>query len=155
MWENSKIVQILLENLQLTHAREMYILVREPMTKRFFFLPRKVWVHFWNREPMVVTGSPVWLGAVGAFRSYRLPNSAGIDILSPNFLIHHFNTQNRELKVISIPEGPDRIYGPVCYQTHLQVKNPLFCQWHRRMSTAKIKKSVQKADFLNENARLF
>ena len=114
MWENSKIVQILLENLQLTHAREMYILVREPMTKRFFFLPRKVWVHFWNREPMVVTGSPDWLGAVGAFRSYRLPNSAGIDILSPNFLIHHFNTQNRELKVVSIPEGPDRIYGAVC-----------------------------------------
>jgi hypothetical protein len=89
-------------------------IVREPMTKRFFFLPRKVWVHFWNREPMVVTGSPVWLGAVGAFRSYRLPNSAGIDILSPNFLIHHFNTQNRELKVVSIPEGPDRIYGAVC-----------------------------------------
>ena len=90
------------------------VIVREPMTKRFFFLPRKVWVHFWNREPMVVTGSPVWLGAVGAFRSYRLPNSAGIDILSPNFLIHHFNTQNRELKVVSIPEGPDRIYGAVC-----------------------------------------
>ena len=96
-------------------SSEPHVKKRYKWRNHLFYTPdRKVWVHFWNREPMVVTGSPVWLGAVGAFRSYRLPNSAGIDILSPNFLIHHFNTQNRELKVVSIPEGPDRIYGAVC-----------------------------------------